>query len=499
MAGHQTVLFASFDTSPFVDPESTYINYSEDNRAILNPVPSTIYFSVCARDVSNVDLDIKFTSNGIDGFGNLIDTFNIPKINFTNQKIYFIARYKEGVVPFKREQLIENTTDFIVTQNTADTIRLFNTNNESLITNYGDLVLSLMDANSSIVPNTFTEFESNFNNISDTAGGFFKGYMSSTLSGEDMRIRLIYNSTSLNKAFTAYSTPFDIYSAEGVYDIRKNNEDNDQTLNYKNLIYQDVLQNKPQFFDNLLGQSVGNKNSSTDTLGIKMFEKTSNFVSNVADVDYCNLKALVSMFKGLDIDFEEYNQQFPPSLQRLIDVLSVDFSRQTGKQNQFQLNFDDKGFTSKTIFGKNKGDYLPIDTTVLYTGEESKYIIAYEKFSENYTLVNTNILSAVEVDYSTPNSYPLSSYNNTWGWGLVVPSGTVGVDIEPYYEFYDYNNDIEGTLISDFIDYTNSNCTYLQTVSSYDQIVGKDGVADNLIQYNLYSSCGLISGTEYID
>tara|TARA_R110000772_G_scaffold56541_2_gene128593 strand:- start:2958 stop:4457 length:1500 start_codon:yes stop_codon:yes gene_type:complete len=499
MADHQTVLFASFDTSQFLDPESNYINYSNDNRAILNPTPATIYFSICARDVEQITPDINFTSNGVDGFGDLIDTFNIPAINFTNQKIYFIARYKEGVVPFKREPLIQSTIDFLITQNTSDTIRIFNSNNESVIINEGDLTLSLMTSNSSIVPEISATFESNFSNISGTAGGFFKGYLTSTLTGEDMRIRIIYDSSTLSETFTSYSTPFNIYSANGVYDIRKDNEDNNQTLNYKNLIYQDVLLNKPQFFDNLLGQSVGNNNSSTDTLGIKMFEKTTNFVSNIADIDYCNLKALISMLNSLDIDFEEYNQQFPPTLQRLVDILSVNFSRQVAKKNEFQLNFDDKGFTSKTIFGKNKGDNLPIDNTILYTGSQSRYIIAYEKFSENYTLVNTNILSATEVDYKTINSYPLSSYNNSWGWGLVVPKDVNGVDIEPYYEFYDYNNTVDGTLIADFIDYTNSNCTYLQTISSYNEIVDKDGVADSLIQYNLYSSCGLISGTEYND
>ena len=122
MADHQTVLFASFDTSQFLDPESNFINYSNDNRAILNPVPATIYFSICARDVNQITPSINFTSNGVDGLGDSIDTFNIPTINFTNQKIYFIARYKEDVIPFKREPLIQSTIDFLITQNTADTI-----------------------------------------------------------------------------------------------------------------------------------------------------------------------------------------------------------------------------------------------------------------------------------------------------------------------------------------------------------------------------------------
>jgi hypothetical protein len=503
MAGHNTVLFASFDTTQFDDPESGFINYDNDSAfAILNNVPSTINFTISARDVSAITPTINFTSNGVDGFGDAINTFNIPKINFTNQKIFFIARFKDGIIPFKRESLIESSLDFLITQN-DDTLRLFNTNSNSLVINEGDLALSLITnfntPQSGVVSEEYAKFQSNFKDVSGTGGGFFKGYFTSTLTGTDFRIRLIYNSSTFNQAFTAFSTPFDISLNTGVYHARKANEDNNQSQNYKDLIYQDALLNKPAFFNNLLGQSVGGKDSSAETLGIKAFEKTANFVSNNTDPDYCNLKALISMFNSLDIDFEDYNQQFPPSLTRLVDILSVSPSRQQINSNQFQLNFDDRGYTSKTIFGKNKAEYLPVETTILKTGEESKYILAYEKFSENYTLVNTNLLSAVNVDYRTPGTYALSSYNESWGWGLIMPPETTGIDVLDYYEFYDYNNTIDGTIISDFIDYANSNCTYLQTVTSYGEIMDKDGVADNMLQHNLYTNCGLISGLEYVD
>lgn len=598
MAGHNTVLFASFDTSNFQDPESRFINRIGDEFGILNNTAATINFTISARNVATITPSIAFTSNGIDGFGDTIDTFNIPKINFVDQKIYFTARFKDGVIPFKREPLIESTLDFLITQNSGDTLRLFNTNNESLIIKENDLTINLVTGEttttttegvqsftvtgagvaqynttyifnstnnryeSQLYPNSeyfyinsnnnhwvfvygglnpfeandattqpgdsdwtgsvagvdnwifsnittgnlvnttvpvgtvikSAEISTNMSDISSTGGGYIKGYVVASESVKNCRLRLIYKSQvgSFNKTLTAFSDTFDIHPTTGVYDVRKVNEDNNQTQNYKDLIYQEVLLNNPSFFDNLLGQSVGSNNDSAETLGIKIHEKTANFVSNTTDPDYCNIRALVSIFKSLDIDFEDYNQQFPPSLARLLDILSVSTSRQTVKKNQFQLNFDDRGFTSKTIFGKNKGDYLALEDTVLYTGEQSKYILAYEKFSESYTLVSTNILSAVNVDFKSSNSYALSSYNDTWGWGLVLPPNTSGLDISSFYDFYDYNNTIEGTIINDFIDYTNSNCTYLQTISSYDDLIKKDGIADNLLQYNLYSNCGLI-------
>ena len=494
MPGHRTVLFASFDTSQFKDPEAHYINYENDtNFPIINNVPATLNFELSSRDVSSVEPTINFTSNGIDGLGNILTTFNIPKINFIDQKIFFTARFKDGVIPFKREPLIQSANEFITTYNSGDTIRLFNTDNESLLLRETDLTLSLLSGDT-IISAESAKFETNFNALSADIGGYFKGHVTSAISGTDFRIKISYDSksTSFNKSITAISTPFDIYPDTGVYDVRKRNEDNDQTQNYKDLIYQEVLLDKPSFFNGLLGQSVGSKNSSPETLGIKTFEKSANFVANTSDPDYCNIKALLSMFNSMEIDFEDYNQQFPPSLTRLVDILSVSPSKQMPKQNQYQSNFNDKGFTSKTVFGKNKGDYLPFETTILYTGEDSKYILAYEKFSENYTLINTNILSAVNVDYTGINSYALSSYNDTWGWGLVVPKGTTGIDVLDYYEFYDYNNTIDGTIMEDFIDYTNLKCTYLQAVTSYNQIMDKDGIADNLLQYNLYTNCGLI-------
>ena len=341
----------------------------------------------------------------------------------------------------------------------------------------------------------------NVDSISSTGGGYVKGYVVASESVDNCRLRLIYTSKSgsFNQVLTAYSESFDIHPNTGVFDARKKNENNNQTQNYKDLIYQEVLLDKPSFFNGLLGQSVGSSNSSPETLGIKTFEKSANFVANTSDPDYCNVKALISMFSSMEIDFEDYNQQFPPSLTRLVDILSVSPSKQMLKENQFQLNFDDKGFTSKTVFGKNKGTYLPLETTILHTGEASKYILAYEKFSENYTLVNTNILSAINIDYTGINSYALSSYNDTWGWGLVMPKNITGIDVLDYYEFYDYDNTIDGTIMEDFIDYTNSKCTYLQTVTSYNQVMDKDGIADNLLQYNLYTNCGLISGLEYVD
>ena len=336
-------------------------------------------------------------------------------------------------------------------------------------------------------------FTSNFGDLTGSnGGGFFKGYLNTSVTGEDYRIKLIYK-TDAGK-LSGYSTTFDIFPSTGIFDVRKVNEDHNETDSLKKLTYQPALQFQPVLMDELLGQIVGNKDSIPETLGIKLYEKISNFTSNISDPDVANLKSLNSLITEINISVDKYNQEFPPSLARLLDILSVSLSKQLGGRNQFQNNFNDKGFTSKTKFGKNKGSKLDIGSTVLNTGSRSRDIIAYEKFSEKYTVINTNILSATNVPYVSANSYALSSYNPTWGWGLVIPNNVSGIDIEKYYEFYNFDKTIEGSYQEKFIDFDNVNNTYLTSITSYNDYIKKYGIAEKVIAHNLYTNLDLISG-----
>lgn len=591
MAERYTVnIFGQIDLSKVNDPESKFLNFNNESSSILNPYYYNTTFEIIK---SYVDTNSKLviSSNGIDGFGQQDTTFNIDKNKFVNSKIFFTIRVKTST-----DQPIKNVS----------------------LLDYNDLTLYIKDENNA--PLSGVTFYDNMGALSALdQGGFFKGYFVSTLTASNVHITA--STTVSSVTLSGESNTFNIYPVLGVYDIRKVNENNDQKNQYKRMALQHILQDNPGFFDDFLGQIVGDSTSNPNTLGIKVFEKISNFVSNNIDITYANLDQFLNMLDEVGTEYDKYNLQYPPSLKRLIDIFSIPLSNQIGSTNKYAYNFDDKGYTDGRYYGINKGSELDFNTTVLYNNPYNNYtqFLAYEKFSGKYTLLNSllpNITSydftiydysqiicscagtapgingiwnrtsttsvsgryfynkefGVLVKYSllwlplsnpqwrviysyrasvassytnvtvasgdgyaeTPGAvsvwnalpgytaavagltftdvtlgvgnsfhtanydlsgYPLSSYRDNWGWGLVLPTDTIGSDITKYYTFFEYVSTQEGTNVQKFIDFDNTNNTYLNSCTSYNQYADKDGIIDNILIHHLYTNVGIISST----
>jgi len=497
MGEHNVILFAAFDQRVFIDPEGTGIGADID-MPIINANPATISYSISARTETLEDKTLSITTNGITGFVTPLSSFNIPKINFANQDIYFTAKVVDlSGAPLKRYPKLDFDEELLRTQTPGpvnELIEVQNTIADFIIIEEANLNVALIRSDGTTVLDGESTYRTNYGDLTASeGGGYLKGVIKTSIPDTDLRIKVTY--TDADNTVSGISTPFDVYPADGIYDIRKVGEDNNQSQNYKDLATQPVLQREPVFMDELLGQIVGDSSSYPETLGIKLHEKVSNYIANINDPDYANVKSLNSLVSQLSMTMDEYNQQFPPSLSRLIDILSVSVSRQMGSKNQFQGNYDPKGYISKEFYGKNRGDLLPVETTLLETGTNSKNILAYEKFSNQYKLVNTNILSATDIGYTSHNTYPLSAYNTSWGWGLIIPNGIPSIDINNYYEFYDFIDTVEGSYLQKFIDYDNVNNTYLTSLTSYDQYTDKWGIAEKVISHNLYTNLGLVSGS----
>ena len=295
------------------------------------------------------------------------------------------------------------------------------------------------------------------------------------------------------------SNTFSIYDEiSGKYDIRKVNENFDPKKQLASYRFQDYLLESEKVF-NFIGESLGTLSSDPNDLGKLIYEKISNFTGNVNSIDSCNIKSLKSMHSMLGEDFQSYGGvefSFPAKIGRLVDMFSVPFSKLKGSRNYFTLNFNDRGYYNQEIikngeevlYGYNKGLELNFLTTILTAGND---IIAYEKFSEEYTLINTNILSTNYIKFidTEAKTYHLSSYHPYWGWGFQLPDTYEPENISKYYTFYEYNPKPSFEQTEGIINWSDSYTTINEYISSVEEW--------NLIREHMISYA-LVKGVENI-
>ena len=238
------------------------------------------------------------------------------------------------------------------------------------------------------------------------------------------------------------SNKFSIYDSDKPkYEIRKINENFDMGSQIKSYVHQEYLLDSNVLFDDFNSTIVGTLSSDPNTLGKRIYEKISNFTINNSDIDTCNIDALKSMYQMMDEDFYDFNgkvNSVPANLKRLMDIFSIKFSKLRGSRNKESCNFDRKGlFGTQSLYGVNLGDKLDFFTSYISAGTP---IVAFEKFSETYKLINTDIIGPLSSYYITNKTtpYPLSGYSDQWGWGLVLPDKYESYGVPNYYIFYSY-------------------------------------------------------------
>ena len=448
MSSYNVNIFASFPKDSLYDPQMGVAGY-KNASFYLNTTPANQTCAISAHNIGDIT-QLVISSNGItDG------NFDIYPIKYAGEHINFVVSLKDYLDFDVRDYSLLDYNNFTFNLSTTD----------------GEYVSGV-------------EFHSNFGTLSSlTQGGFFKGYLYSRIVINDVIIKAVYTDTNLN--LTAYSTVFHINSSCGEYEIRKINENFDQIKAFKTLGTQPVLIDKPQFFDNFLGQIVGNADSDPNTLGIEIYEKVANYVANINDPDYCNVDSLKALLDEVNSTYQNFNYNYPASFKRLVDILSVKHKNLFGQTNQYQGNFDPKGFTNSTQYGLNRGSMYDFATTQFQPGAEPYFILTYEKFSKKYNLVSTSI--------PEKNLYSLSAVDSSYGWDLVLPPGVNGLDVTKYYEFYEYVPGVEGSQLQKFIDFDNKNNTLLRTNSSYEAYTERGGIMDNVLLHNLLTNLQVIS------
>jgi PKD repeat protein len=319
-------------------------------------------------------------------------------------------------------------------------------------------------------------------------------------------INKYFNRVGVVSGLMGESDTFSIYPASGVLSIGKKNENFNAAAQYQAYVFQEPYADYTRLMTDFLGTAVGNKYAPHEAVGKRTYEKISNFVDNINSIDTCNIEALKSLHRLLNENFytmQSYSFDYPSNIARLIDLFSIKFSKLRGSRNMYATNFNSKGFNhiaedNNTIgvrYGRNRGAELDIYTTVL-TGGVDGYLVAFEKFSEQYHMVCTNLPKANYIPYIDEESqtYALSSYDlsGRWGWGLVLPSNAVAEDLDKYYTFYEYVYTTDDQQVAGLINWSDPNTTIMESISTMD---AWNTLMEDMITYTLTEGLELLSAT----
>ena len=297
------------------------------------------------------------------------------------------------------------------------------------------------------------------------------------------------------------SNTFNINPATGKYSIGKINENVDFTEMYKSYIFQEALMDKPILFDDFIGTIVGNIDSSSNSLGKRVYEKIANFVDNTYNPQTCNIPALVGLYQQFGQNMTQFDQSkfaYPADMARLLDLFSIKQSKLWGARNVTAENYDKRGTVNSDTYGINLGDKLDFFTTILTAGSASTPIVAYEKFSEKYKLLNTDVLSGNYSEFKNValQTYALSTYSNYWGWGLVLPSDYTLDELDKSYIFYDYIPTPAGNQVEGTINWDDSLTTISENLSSQ---ADWQGIMENMLTYQLFKGMKLFTSAVDVD
>ena len=476
---NQYYIFATANTSNFPDNYTKYYNLDIDNELPIKN-SSSVSYTVYENIYKQPDI-IHISSNGIDGEGKKINTFNINPSKFLDQQISFVAKLKFNSWYDCKTLPTNPGYNFDFADNAIE-VRLVTADKLTLVSDLTEYI-------------TFdTELFKNYRL------GWLKGSFYFPTSAFDLWNTNGFDNTKQMFKLSAVmytdafelsgtSDAFHLYPSSGVNKVAKINENFDMSTYMKDLAFQPSIYKRPQIFDSFFGTILGSLSSETNAIGKRIYEKTSNFIQNNVNIDTCDIKNLYGYALEYNVDLDDYAStnlliNYPADLSRLVNLFSIKKSLLFGKRSQYQLNFNDKynqqtkkndtytaakDYRDGKIYGNNLGDLIEVGTGIIEKSDD--YIVSYEQFSETYKLVRTN------VNTIPTSSYPLSTFDSSWGWGLVLPndffeSDNYIHDLSAYYNFYKFVPVVPGDWTNNVINWddifqTTINLEGENTLSAY--------------------------------
>lgn len=462
-----TLIFASFENIDFKDPNNVALPNDVNAKQMLQTNAQSFYCTLSTLAPNSIFI----SSIGV-------SAMPVNAVQFTNARIPFVVQIANAAeAPCKYCLNLKRVSETGALS--ANTIQIYAFD----ATTQQTLSVAIVD--------DFGEF-ANY----DT--GIYKGYCAFETPLTGVKIAAVASVSSIYGTVTLSATTAALEIIDNDLAVTKVNENFDQSAKYKSYRFQENLIDKNIFFDSFLGTIVGDVSAQPNALGKRIHEKQANFVSNTQQVDVCNVEALYSLKNMLDANiyqFEKFNFGVPAEVSRIMDLLSIKQSKLWGAANEYAENFDSKGYVQSDLYGINLGIALDSQTTILTAGSGAGYIVAYEKFSGNYKLINTDLLSSVHIEFIDANkqTYALSAYNDFWGWGLVLPNNFEPQMFDKYYNFYEYVATPQGSIVNSIINWNDGINTISRSQSSYDAWSGSNGTMEKLLQQALFNGLTLFT------
>jgi PKD repeat protein len=482
-----------FLLSFFLDKEKVY------DATILSDADYVKYLNLLNVTLSGVIFSnpnvsrFSITSNGLDGEGFIIDTFNIAPYKFKGTNIPFVIKIKDtDNYSVKNFPLI---TDLNISLIVGDEYALTE-DGEFFLTETDNEYLLFTATNSYLSSLSAVSISASISSIINE-GGYYRGYFNYANDNEMFfNCYLSCFGTVINNEGTAFnisgqSSLFDLYP-QNYYQLYKINENYDMTETFKNLRFQEFLLDKNILFNDFLGSIFGTEASDHNALGKKIWERITNYTDNISNIDKQEIKALYSLLQMIDYYGNKYDANdlnYPMELKRIVNMLSIVKNRLFGYKNQFKENFDPKGHTTKDTYGINLGDQINTATYMVTAGVD---IVALERFSNTYTRLNTQQpLSSNIIDRPDSYVYPLSELSLNWGWPLILPDNYVYKNLDKFYFFFEFVDQIDGTTLGNTIDFDNPLTVNPIQQLSLDQLISANGVYEMIIANTLYNALSL--------
>jgi hypothetical protein len=497
------------------------------NHNFLNNFTVTLSAIVGPANVESISAgDISISSNGLDNEGDELNSFAINPIQYKNSYIPFILKPKNQN-GFTVNSLSAGDPEIVLVCRTSGLLPVNGTNgciNGEHISTDNYTITNIDNTLSSIGTDFWYRGVLKYDDSLVVAS-------SAVVMNVELSARNYYAYVSDDAVTTEFTltggSNFSLYPKD-YYSVYKVNEDFDFEQMIKDLRFQEILLDKEVLFTDFIGSIFGSVSSNNASLGKKLYESIINFVQNTSDIDVCNITALDGLSKLVDNETLIYNSNHPEEIKRLINLFSIQYNKFRGYSNQFNQNFDSRNRTFKIKYGTNLGDEVTFMTYVVSAGTD---IVAYEKFSGEYTLLNSYqpILTAGVVERTDSESfftgapavstYNLREYNDTWGWPLVISPGTSGADIEHFYTFHEFTPGGNGTILNGVIDWNNPQTGIINTAypdgsggwldgepthslgaekltynTPLSSLEGDDKIFDIMIRNSLFSSLSLFEG-----